>query len=69
MSGQNAAFAWQGEKLVLRIVLQPSASQNEWSGRNDGRTRLCFTAHPVNNQANLQCVKFIVKSLKKQRQT
>ena len=64
MSAQNAAFSWQGEKLVLRIFLQPRASQNEWSGRHDGRIRLRVTALPVDNQANLECVKFIAKSLK-----
>jgi hypothetical protein len=31
MSAQSAAFSWQGEKLVLRIFLQPRASQNEWA--------------------------------------
>jgi uncharacterized protein (TIGR00251 family) len=48
----------------LRIFLQPRASQNECSGRHDGRIRLRVTAPPVDNQENLKCVKFIVKSLK-----
>ena len=64
MSAQSAAFSWQGEKLVLQIILQPRASQNEWAGRHDGRIRLRVTAPPVDNQANLECVKFIAKSLK-----
>ena len=63
MSVQNAAFSWQGDKLVLRFFLQPRASQNEWSRRHDGRIRLRVTAPPVDNQANLECVKFIAKSL------
>ena len=64
MSAQNAAFSWQGEKLVLRIFLQLRASQSEWSGRHDGRIRLRVTAPPVENQGNLECVKFIAISLK-----
>ena len=69
MSAQNAAFSWQGEKLVLRIFLQPRASQNEWSGRHDGLIRLRVTAPPVDNQENLECVKFIAKSLKTAKTT
>ena len=64
MSGQHSAFSWQGEKLVLRIFLQLRASQNEWYGRHDGRIRLSVSALPVDNQANLECVIFIAKSLK-----
>jgi uncharacterized protein (TIGR00251 family) len=64
MSAQNSAFSWQGDKLVLQILLQPRASQNEWAGHHDGRIRLRVTAPPVDNQANLECVKFIAKSLK-----
>jgi uncharacterized protein YggU (UPF0235/DUF167 family) len=64
MSAQNAAFSWQGDKLVLRIFLQLRASQSEWSGRHDGRIRLRVTAPPVDNQENLECGKFFAKSLK-----
>ena len=64
MSAQNSAFSWQGDKLVLQILLQPRASQNEWAGHHDGRIRLRVTSPPVDNQANLECVKFIAKSLK-----
>ena len=64
MSAQNTVFSWQGEKLILWIFLQPHASQNEWSGRQDGRIRILVTAPPVDNQENLECVKFIAKSLK-----
>lgn len=64
MSAQNAAFSWQGEKLILRIFLQSRAFQNECSGPKDGRIRLRVTEPPVENQANLECVKFIAKSLK-----
>jgi uncharacterized protein YggU (UPF0235/DUF167 family) len=64
MSAQNSAFTWQEEKLVLWIFLLLRASQNEWSGRHDGLIRLCVTAPPVDNQENLECVKFIAKSLK-----
>ena len=46
------------------IFLQHCTSQNEWSGRHDGRIRLSVSELPVDNQANLECVKFIVNSLK-----
>jgi uncharacterized protein (TIGR00251 family) len=64
MSAQNSAFSWQEDKLVLQIFLQPSTSQNEWYGRHDGRIRIRVTAPPVGNQANVECVKFVAKSLK-----
>ena len=64
MSVHSSAYFWNGETLVLHIFLQPRASQNEWAGRHNGRIRLRVTAAPVDNQANLECVKFISKSLK-----
>ncbi len=64
MSDQNSAFSWQEDKLVLLIFLQPSTSQNEWYGRHDGRIRIRVTAPPVGNQANVECVNFLAKSLK-----
>ena len=48
----------------MQIFLQPRASQNEWSLRQDGCLRLHVTPPPVDNQANLECVKFIAKYLK-----
>jgi len=64
MSVHSSAYFWNGETLVLDIFFQPRASQNEWAGRHNGRIRLRITAAPVDNQANLECVKFISKSLK-----
>ena len=63
MSAQNSAFSWQEDKLVLQIFLQPSTSQNEWYGRHDGQKRIRVTAPPFGNQANVECVKFLAKSL------
>jgi len=34
------------------------------AGRHNWRILLCVTAAPVDNKANLECVKFISKSLK-----
>jgi len=64
MSVHSSAYFWNGDTLVLRIFLQPRASQNEWAGWHNGRICLRVTAAPVNNQANRECVKFISKSLK-----
>ena len=64
MSVHSSAYFWNGKTLLLHIFLQPRASQNEWAGRHNGRIRLRITAAPVDNQANLECVKFISKSLK-----
>ncbi len=44
--------------------LQPNASQNEWAGLHDGRIRLRVIAPPDDNRANMECMKFIAKSLK-----
>ena len=64
MSVHSSAYFWNGATLVLHIFLRPRASQNEWAGRHNGRILLRITAAPVDNQANLECVKFISKSLK-----
>jgi uncharacterized protein YggU (UPF0235/DUF167 family) len=44
--------------------LQPNASQNEWAGLHDGRIRLRVIAPPDDDRANMECMKFIAKSLK-----
>ena len=63
MSVHSSTYFWNGDTFVLHIFLQPRASQNEWSGRHNGRIRLRVTAAHVDNQANRKSVKFISKSL------
>ena len=64
MSVHSSAYFWNGDTFVLHIFLQPRASQNERTGRHNGRICLRVTAAPVDNQANLECVKLFSKSLK-----
>ena len=64
MSVHSSAYFWNVDTLVLRIFLQPRASQNEWAGQHNGWICLRVTAALVDNQANRECVKFISKSLK-----
>ena len=67
MSVHSSAYFWNGDTLVLHIFLQPRASQNEWTGRHNGWISLRITVAPIDNHANLECVKFISKSLKTEK--
>ena len=64
MTLHNSTHFWNGDTLVLHLFLQPRASRNEWAGRYNGHILLQITAAPVDNQANLECVKFLSTSLK-----
>ena len=64
MSVHSSTYFWNGDTFVLHIFLQPRASQNERTGRHNGRICLRVIAVTVDNQTNRECVKFFSKSLK-----
>lgn len=54
-------YSWQGEDLLLMVLLQPRASSQGWVGVQDGRMKIRLTAPPVEGQANEQLVAFLAK--------
>jgi uncharacterized protein (TIGR00251 family) len=48
----EAAYAWEGGDLTLRLRVQPRASRDDWVGLQGDRFRVRITAPPVDGQAN-----------------
>jgi uncharacterized protein (TIGR00251 family) len=57
-------YRWQGEDLILQVLLQPKASANQWVGTVEGRMKIRLTAPPVEGQANSQLIEFVAKQFK-----
>ena len=48
--------------VVFKVLVQPRSSNNMMAGLHDGALKLKLTAPPVDNAANLMCLKFLAKS-------
>lgn len=57
-------YRWQGEDLILQVLLQPKASSISWVGPMDGRIKIRISAPPVEGAANQQLIEFIAKQFK-----
>ena len=55
---------WQGDTLILQILLQPKASANAFVGPHEGRLKIRLTAPPIDGQANQALITFIAKAFK-----
>ncbi len=58
------ALDWDGGDLILRLLIQPRASTDAWSGLQADRVKLRITAPPVDGQANAYLNKFLAKAFK-----
>lgn len=54
-------YSWQGEDLILRCHLQPSAARDEIVGLHGDRLKLRITAPPVDGKANEHIIKWFSK--------
>ena len=52
-------YRWEGENLILRVLLQPKASCNEFVGPQEDRLKVRLTAPPVDGQANQKLIEFL----------
>lgn len=57
-------YRWQGEDLILQVLLQPKASSISWVGPMDGRIKIRISAPPVEGAANQQLIEFVAKQFK-----
>lgn len=57
-------YRWQGEDLILQVLLQPKASSINWVGPVEGRIKIRISAPPVDGAANTQLIEFIAKQFK-----
>ena len=51
------------EGIVFKVFVQPKASKNMIVGLHGDALKIKLTAPPVDNAANLMCVKFLAKAL------
>lgn len=53
-------YHWDGNDLILNLLVQPRASRSEWVGEHGGSTlKLRIAATPVDGKANAQLVAFL----------
>ncbi len=57
-------LAQQGDDLLLRLVLQPKASRDQFVGELGDELKVAITAPPVDGKANAHLIKFLSKQFK-----
>jgi uncharacterized protein (TIGR00251 family) len=61
---EQAFYRWQGEDLIVQVLLQPKASSNQWVGPQEGRIKIRITAPPIDGQANTHLIEWLAKQFK-----
>ncbi|WP_368164426.1 DUF167 family protein YggU [Aeromonas sp. R6-2] len=59
-----AAASWQGEVLLLQLLIQPKASRDQIVGLHGEEIKVAITAPPVDGQANAHLIKYLAKQFK-----
>lgn len=59
-----SAVRWEGERLLLALLIQPKASRDQFLGLHGDELKLAITAPPVDGQANAHLIKFLAKQFK-----
>ena len=59
-----SAVRWEGEQLLLALLIQPKASRDQFQGLHGDELKLAITAPPVDGQANAHLIKFLAKQFK-----
>jgi uncharacterized protein len=62
MSAHNLQY--KGEDLLLRLVLQPKSSRDQFVGMLGNELKLTITAPPVDGKANAHLIQFLSKQFK-----
>ena len=58
------AARWEGEDLILPILLQPKARGDRLVGWQGEELKITLTAPPVDGKANAHLIKFLAKQFK-----
>ncbi len=53
---------WDGDDLILEVLVQPRSRKDEIVGLQDGRVKVRITAPPVEGTANAHLVRLLAKS-------
>jgi len=54
-------YSWEHETLILRVKVQPKASNNAFAEVMGDAIKLCTTAPPVDGKANEQIIAWLAK--------
>lgn len=57
-------YEWQNKDLIIRLKVQPRASQDGFAEVLDDRIKLRLTAPPVDGKANAHLTKYLSKVFK-----
>ncbi len=52
----------EGERLIIRVKVQPRASKNAWGEVLGDRIKLYLTSPPIDGKANRDAIAFIAKT-------
>ncbi len=55
---------YKGQDLLLRLVLQPKSSRDQFVGMLGDELKIAITAPPVDGKANAHLIKFLSKQFK-----
>lgn len=58
-------YRWEGNALILNVLVQPRASKDEFAGTSSGpageQLKIRITAPPIDGKANQHLIKFLAK--------
>ncbi len=57
-------YEWQGNDLVIRLKVQPRASDDAFAEVMDDRIKLRLTAPPVDGKANIHLIRYLSRVFK-----
>ncbi len=60
---EDPFYSWKGEHLLLRVRIQPKASQDKVVGLYQGALRIRIAASPTAGKANRHLIEFLAKEL------
>jgi len=61
---QNPCYCWEGNDLLLSVVVQPRASQNNVVGLQGRYLKIRLKAPPVDGKANTDLINYVARIFK-----
>ncbi len=62
MNSADSPLRWDGEDLILRLRVQPKASQDEIVGVHGGLLKVRITATPVDGKGNQHLIALLARA-------
>lgn len=58
----TGAIRWDGADLIVRVLVQPRASREEFAGLHGDAVKIRLTAPPVDGKANAALIAFLAEA-------